>query len=227
MSDGCIYLVTNKSNNKKYIGQHHKPDPKKRWAQHKRSKDNCAFAMALRKYGPDNFTWEVLLICPHNKLTEMEGYYAEVFETYTWDTPGGYNSAWCSITPNLGLKASLDTLKKISQTSLGRKWSQESKEKASQSHAGRKQTPEHTENSRQARLGKKRSPEAIKNMCKPHIGMRGKKMPPEAVEKSRQAKIGKKRSPETIEKLKQAWIRRKENAKQKVQSLSLEPTSRR
>ena len=161
---GCIYLVTNKSNNKKYIGQHCKPDPKNRWDVHKGSKDHLPFHKALRKYGLSEFKWEVLIICPHDALTNMEGYYAEQFESYIWDSPGGYNAAWCSESPTLGIKHSPEACEKIRQAKLGKKHSPEACENMRQAGLGKKKSPEAIEKMRQAKLGRKRSPEAIEKM---------------------------------------------------------------
>ena len=54
---GFIYKVTNKVNNKVYIGQT-RYTVEFRWRQHVNSKDNCHFHLALRKYGVDNFLVE-------------------------------------------------------------------------------------------------------------------------------------------------------------------------
>ena len=187
--NGCIYLVTCLENGKKYVGQHHKPDPKRRWNAHKKVKENYPFQRALRKYGIDKFSWEVLLICPHDKLTEMEGYYAEVFETYIWDNPGGYNAVWCSECPKLGVKQSSATKEKIRQSTLGKKHSPEVIQKIRQSNVGKKRSPEFKDIISQVQLGRKRSPETI--------------------EKMRQAQLGKKKTPEAIENMRIAQQKRR------------------
>jgi len=204
--NGCIYLVTCLENNKKYVGQHCKSTPTKRWNEHKRAKKNYPFPNAIRKYGPTGFSWEVLLVCPLDKLTEMEGYYAEVFETYVWDSPGGYNSIWCSDTPTLGIKQSPEAKEKNRQANLGKKHTLETKEKISKANLGKKQSPEAVENGRQARVGKKHSPEHIENLRQANIG---KKRSPEAIENLRQAHLGKKASPEAVENMRQARLGKK------------------
>lgn len=90
---GCIYLITHKESGKKYVGQHCKPDPKKRWNAHITSRMNYPFTQSLRKYGKDNFTWEVLRVFPLASLNIMEAYYAEIFESYIWQH--GYNVLMC------------------------------------------------------------------------------------------------------------------------------------
>lgn len=206
---GCIYLITCLENNKKYVGQHCKPDPKKRWSNHKTAKDNYIFHNALRKYGIDRFTWEVLLICPVDKLTDMEGYYAEVFESYIWDTPGGYNAILCSESPRLGLKHSPETCEKMRKTNLSKKRSPETCEKIRQSRIGKKLSLETCEKMGKAKVGKKQSQEHIEKLRQIRTG---KKHSSESCEKMRQARIGKKRSPETIEKMRQAQQLRRQRA---------------
>ena len=54
-----IYQITNLINNKIYIGKTN--NPQKRWDNHKCSNDpNMVIARALRKYGINNFKFEVL-----------------------------------------------------------------------------------------------------------------------------------------------------------------------
>ena len=55
---GCIYMYTNKINGMKYIGQTICKLSKRHNEHIKR--DNSYIDMALRKYGEDNFTLEIL-----------------------------------------------------------------------------------------------------------------------------------------------------------------------
>jgi len=172
---GCIYLVTCLENNKKYVGQHCKADPKERWLSHRRSKDKLPFHNALRKYGSDGFTWDVLIVCPQDALTVMEGYYAEVFETYCWDSsPGGYNASWCTENSRLGIKHTPETKEKMRQSKLGKKQSPEHIESVRQIHLGRKNTPDTIEKMRQAQLGKKSTPETKEKLRQSWIKRRAK-----------------------------------------------------
>lgn len=54
----CIYSVTNTLNNKVYVGQ--SIDVERRWRQHKYGKGNLILRNAIRKYGIDNFKFEIL-----------------------------------------------------------------------------------------------------------------------------------------------------------------------
>lgn len=88
---GCIYLITNLVNNKKYVGQHKYDTPTIRWRQHRYANTSSALHRAFKKYGLENFKFEVLCVASYDKLTLMEQYYAEVLGTYIHDYPSGYN----------------------------------------------------------------------------------------------------------------------------------------
>lgn len=90
-----VYKITNKINNKIYIGITN--NYKKRWGNEcsypSDPKRRQVIQEAIHKYGKDNFIFEVL----HSNLsieeaTKLESYYAEKFNSYT---PNGYNVAKC------------------------------------------------------------------------------------------------------------------------------------
>ena len=113
---GEIYMITNKVNNKRYIGQTQQvygrqvrtKQPagyQRRWFCHvksadkmKKKKENdeleegqkyCLILNnAIIKYGVDNFTIEPLLVCPVEFLDKYE---IEFIERYDTVTPNGYN----------------------------------------------------------------------------------------------------------------------------------------
>jgi group I intron endonuclease len=208
---GSVYLIENLINGKKYVGQHNKPDPKHRWHQHKSCKRDSPLYHAFRKYGIENFRFSVLCVCPLDKLTLMEGYYAEVFETYVWDSPGGYNCKECSDSS----KMSKETREKIRQGNLGRKHTDEAREKMRQSALGKIISLETREKMSKASLGRKHTDEAREKCRQIHLG---KKKSPEAIEKMRQSATGRKmpeRTPEIIENIRLAsfrgWEKRRAN----------------
>lgn len=92
MSTG-IYKITNLINNNAYIGL--SINIEKRWRAHiKRSQDatnkeyNKVLYKAFRKYGIDNFKFEILEECIPQELKEKEIYWINYYDTYK----NGYNA---------------------------------------------------------------------------------------------------------------------------------------
>lgn len=85
-----IYLITNNINGKKYIGQSR--NLIKRWGQHKtesrRDNPNLIVDKAIKKYGIDNFSFEILFECPLNMLDDWE---TDMIRLYDSMRPRGYN----------------------------------------------------------------------------------------------------------------------------------------
>ena len=90
---GYIYLITNKINNKKYVGQTIN-SINTRWIQHKCEakylRPDVYFIRALRKYGTDNFIVEQLEECDNSLLDEREQYYIKLYNSNNKEY--GYNS---------------------------------------------------------------------------------------------------------------------------------------
>lgn len=92
-----IYKITNMINNKIYIGQ--SKDIQRRWQQHRTESFNVncraydvIFYRAIRKYGIDNFKFEIIEECPEAKLNEREKYWIKFYNTYIKnDNSNGYN----------------------------------------------------------------------------------------------------------------------------------------
>lgn len=86
-----IYKVTNIKTNEIYIGKSVKVAD--RFVNHIKSAcglegvAESQFQRALKKYGIDNFTWELLEECPKENLTELEKYYIMFYGTKEY----GYN----------------------------------------------------------------------------------------------------------------------------------------
>lgn len=83
-----IYKITNKINGKVYIGQ--SVDIFSRWKYHRTHLQNpTALHKALKKYGIENFTFEILEETPLDKnyMNEREIYYISYFNSYN----KGYN----------------------------------------------------------------------------------------------------------------------------------------
>jgi group I intron endonuclease len=88
-----IYKITNVINGKIYVGQ--SIDIKDRWYQHKyKATDpnelgyNSAIHQAFRKYGIDNFSFEIIEECAPEQLDDREIYWIKQLNSLA---PNGYN----------------------------------------------------------------------------------------------------------------------------------------
>lgn len=84
-----IYKFTNKINGKSYIGQSTDIFQRKREHEHRaltnypsNKEYNKIFYKAIRKYGLDNFSFEILEICDKAQLNEKEKYYITLYNSY-------------------------------------------------------------------------------------------------------------------------------------------------
>jgi len=166
---GCVYLVRNMNNGKTYIGQTRFKSPIRRWSVHiNMSKRGSTFAIhsAIRKHGENSFIVESLCSVPYNALNNMEAYYAEQYESYTWDTPGGYNMVWCggSKVARSGITMNETTRNAILASRVGSKHTNESKLKISASLKGRIMSQESIAKSASTRTGRKLSDESRAKM---------------------------------------------------------------
>ncbi len=135
-------------NNKSYIGQ--TVNVSKRWHDHRRQAANPHYPihLAIRKYGNDNFIFEVIACC----LTQEDADLTEIELIAQYGTFGlkGYN---CNVggkkatqsaesreknrLAHLGKKHTDEAKAKIAEASRNREWSEESKTKLSESKKGK------------------------------------------------------------------------------------------
>lgn len=92
-----IYKITNKINNKIYIGQSN--NIKRRWSEHKKHfknyNNNILLYKAFNKYGIDNFKFEILELCSEDELNNLEKYYIEFYNSCVKSKNGwGYNMTY-------------------------------------------------------------------------------------------------------------------------------------
>ena len=82
-----IYKITNKINNKAYVGQSN--DIERRFKEHQvcGRRSRIPLDLAIEKYGKDNFLYEVLEECSIEELNEKETYWITTLETHLT----GYN----------------------------------------------------------------------------------------------------------------------------------------
>lgn len=136
-----VYVHTNKLNGKRYVGVTSKPDPSKRWSNGHGYKENSHFYSAIKLYGWDNFTHEILF----EGLSEQEAKQKERELISLWDTQDsrfGYNmTSGGDGTP--GYHPSEETRKKLSNARRKENLSAETLRRRSEGLRGRKFSDEH------------------------------------------------------------------------------------
>jgi group I intron endonuclease len=189
---GCIYVIENTVNGKKYIGQ--TGNLKYRQWRHfnlltRGKHENSHLQNAFNKYGESAFIFKILVDnLPEHYMDDMERGFIATFRTTSREH--GYN---LSSGGHKNKKAAPESIEKQRQSMFrlhnnpnyrnpnkGKKRSEEIREKISQFHKGKKTSPETKEKMRLASLGKPKSPEH-------KAKMRGRKKSPEHTEKHRQS----------------------------------------
>ena len=147
-----IYSWKNNTNGKRYIGQTKHPEQRKRNHLHEALEKNSDyyFHRALRKYGEDSFTYEVLAELgddPDQSYVDfMENHYIHDFDTL-W--PNGYNQCPAKALDKTAIEKMKETkrkqfaamteeerkelTKKLCESNVGSKRSVETKKKMSES----------------------------------------------------------------------------------------------
>ena len=134
-----VYKITNKINNKIYIGQTIQR-VNKRFSAHirnsKKPKPNMLIARAIKRYGEKNFFIEEIEKCNSIKqLNEREIYWIKKLNSKNRKI--GYNLTDGGVRSTLGHKHSKKTIKIISEKLIGRPLSNETKVKISKALKGR------------------------------------------------------------------------------------------
>jgi len=83
-----IYKIENKVNGKIYIGQ--SIHIERRFQEHCRDSSTSLISKAIKKYGKDNFSFEIIEECSIEELNKLEEYY---IRSYNSVVPHGYNIA--------------------------------------------------------------------------------------------------------------------------------------
>lgn len=131
---GCIYLVTNKLNGKRYVGKT-MHTAMKRWHGHcyeaRLNKNKSALHDAIRKYGSEAFSISTLeKSTDESFLFERESYWIEQLGTF-----GEYNLTKGGEGPS-GMPCSAETRQKRSKALTGKIRTEEAKQKMSEAKLG-------------------------------------------------------------------------------------------
>lgn len=147
-----VYSWKNSINGKRYIGQTKHPEQRKRNHLHEafQKDSDYYFHRALRKYGEDSFTYEILADLGDNPkqsyVDYMENHYIHDYNTI-W--PNGYNQMYAKALDETAIEKMKKTkrkqfaamteeerkelTRKMCESNIGRKHSEESKRKKSES----------------------------------------------------------------------------------------------
>lgn len=183
-----IYTITNKINNKIYIGQSN--HCKRRFSEHKSPsslKKAGAIYLAFKKYGIENFEFKIIHECLIEELNDKEIFYIKELNTLS---PNGYN---LNSGGNVPIEISEETRKKMSKAQsgknnpmYGKERSEEHKEKLSIALKGRKLTEEHIQKIGKANTGKNHTEESKEKNRQAHLG---KKLPKEIIEQRKYSEL--------------------------------------
>jgi group I intron endonuclease len=157
---GIIYLVRNKINNKKYIGQTVN-SISVRWTKHKYSANhnssNNYFLSAVKKYGEDNFIFETIKECEtQDELNYWEEFYINQYNTRNRKV--GYNTR----EGGSHGKHTEATKQKLRLANLGKKLTDEHKQRLSEAHKGKRPN----DKTRQLMSDRRAGIELSENHCK-------------------------------------------------------------
>ena len=187
---GYIYKITNKVNNKVYIGQTIRT-VEERYQRHlyeAKCRTNRPLYDSMNYHGVDNFTVEVLVEAPNEKLNELEAFY--ISEYNSTDPAVGYNLTTGGDSCRVLLPEDVEARRvaKIVAAHKGTKQSKETVEKRVAKLKGQTRTLEQ----------RKRFSDGQKERFKGSPGTRlGAVTTDETKQKLREANLGKKQSEET------------------------------
>lgn len=109
-----IYMITNKINNKKYIGQ--SINIKRRKSEHFYKKCDMVISRSIFKHGKENFDFEILELCEESHLNELEIKYITQYKSnnrvFGYNIDNGGNGSG---------KMSEETKQKLSEANKGEK----------------------------------------------------------------------------------------------------------
>lgn len=205
-----LYLITNKINGKRYVGQHVGNDLQAYWLRNVYLAQNGyqgkrLLYRAVRKHGPENFDVEVLTFVETKE--ELDRYEIGLIAHLDLCNPEkGYNLTQGG-GGSLGFNPDEETREKMSKSHIGLKMPDSHRRKLSERNKGnkyslgRKMTKENFEKLMAVHIGAKRSEETRRKLSESH---KGKKQSEETIRKRSLALRGQKRSEETSRKISEA-----------------------
>ena len=169
--EGIVYLILNKINGKRYVGQTVQP-LRVRFNEHARKKEHTLIGNAIRKYGRENFYCGVIKTCSSKaELDYWEKYFIAALHT---KKPYGYNLTDGG-EGTVGYHLSSESCAKISaknsvallgnKNALGYHHTLKSRAKMSADRKGKPKTAEHLAKIAAANTGKKFTPERCANIA--------------------------------------------------------------
>ena len=135
---GVVYLICNKANGKKYVGQTVR-SLQVRLKEHSKSKQTIG--KAIRKYGWGNFRYGVIKTC--SSKAELDYWEKFFIATLKSKAPHGYNMTNGGKEGITGYHHSPERLAKISAARKGKRHAPEVCAKISAALKGKAKTPEH------------------------------------------------------------------------------------
>jgi len=220
MAKAGIYGIFNLTNNKVYVGcTGSSVGFKSRWQLHKSSLNlnkhfNIHLQRSWNKYGEDNFEFRIIEECNDSVLINREDAWMEYYDSIK----NGYNMTNATRTT-----ISDETRRKMSEASKGRKMSEANRQKliernkgnkyglGKHPNLGKKLTEEHKKKiSPVGRIHTEETKKKISESAKGKRNALGSVRSEETKKKISEAHKGKKFSEEHKQKLKDAWIRRKQ-----------------
>lgn len=220
---GLIYLLRNTVNGKCYVGQT-TASLEHRFGQHISSNNKMPICRALKKYGRESFTKEVIFFAFNKDALD----YAEIalIEEHRASRPHGYNIKGGGSygkhhdetkkklsDASLGKKFSMETRAKIAATRIGKTLSPETKEKVLNALRGRVLSQATKDKISASLTGRKRPTEVVEKMSR---ALRGRKWSAERCAEWSVKMKGKKRSPQARENIRLGWVRRKAAAQSQL-----------
>jgi len=226
---GIIYCATSRTTGKQYVGQTVRSLVKRRQSHESRARKGSAlvFHSAIRKYGADDFAWEILQTLPIEQLDSAETSHIEALGTYR--KKAGYNIARAGGRKTmLGLKRapfSAEHRRRISEAHKGKtihpehlrklhvghsEWTPSDQHRLAITNAlkGGRHTDQARRNMSAAQTGRTFSAEHRRRLSESHKGKTGRTMSAEARQRIAEKLKGHTVSDETRRKISDALKRR-------------------